>query len=363
MKTLKQHIEEGLLAGMETTLDNGKAVSKAALYEDACKIIDEFISANYSGRLRYKIKKRPNKDGKFIVDFAKHSYVELYPNATAFTNDMFVIGHCPIFAIKNNQNIVNLIGSPESVIKLAIEGCSSFESFEGIPNFVELPKEETPTLHLTNMQITDLMSLDKYLNIPESTKLDIRTCSKLTSLNGCPNTLKYLLLTWCDALKDLSGAPSTVHTSVEIRLCKGLQSLNGCPEHIGNGKWPSGFEIHDCHNLKSLDYCPKDVKGPIYIHSCKGLTSLEGLPKNLQELRCSGLNITSLKGAPATVYDKFEIDLCDNLTSLEGCPKNVGGLFAIQRCKNIDTTKEEIKSLCKTDSISLWASGKNNQYI
>ena len=350
MITLKQHIKEGLLAGPESTL-------KVNSYDVACIAIDDFISKNYNVSKKYKIKKRPNKEGKYVVDFGKNSCVTLLPNATTFTNDVFVIGFCETFVIRNNANITNLVGTPETVTKLAIEDCSNFNSFEGMPEFVYTPKGYHPALIVINMGLTDLMSLDKHLNVHEKMELDIRTCSRLTSLKGCPKTLNALSITWCDALKDLSDGPTTINQQLEITRCKGFSSLKGCPENIGDGKWPSALELRDCNNIKDMTGCGKNINAPIKIHGCKGLESLEGLPKHVQgDLYIHASNISTLEGCPEVVDGKFTIDLCDNLTSLEGCPKKAGS-FNVERCNNLNVTEEDIKALCKTDDIRIWACG------
>ena len=351
MKTLYEYINESILKGQDTTLQVGS-------YDAACIAIDDFISKNYNISKKYKIKKRPNKEGKYIVDFGKNSTVALLPNATSFTNDVFVMGYCETFIIQKNANITNLVGTPETVTKLAIENCPNFNSFEGMPEFVYIPKGYHPTLIIVNMGLTDLMSLDKHLNVHEKMGLDIRTCNRLTSLKGCPKTLNDLSITWCDALKDLSDGPTTLNRKLEITCCKGFSSLNGCPENIGDGEWAAALELRDCDNIKHLTGCGKNINAPIRLHGCKNIESLEGLPKHIKgDLYIHVSDISTLEGCPEVVDGRFTVDLCGNLTSLEGCPKKVGS-FNVERCHNLNVTEEDIKALCKTDDIRIWASGR-----
>ena len=349
MRHLKAVLEASLLGDIENTLNTSD-------YDTACVVINEFIKNNYHTKQKYKIKKRPNKDGKYIVNFAKNGYVELLESATSFTNDLFVIGFCNVLTIRSN-NIVNLVGAPETVCNLHIENCHNFQSFEGMPKFLT---QSSPTLSLRNLAITDLMSLDKYLNIPEEIRLLIANCQKLTSLKGCPTKLNDLTLAWCDSLKNLSGGPDYVN-NIELAFCKGLQSLEGCPKHIGDGKWIHGIDINNCNKLTSLEGCPDCINGVINIEVCEKIMTLEGCPKHVNSFSCRSLPIVSLKGAPEIVDNLFCVDLCDNFTSLEGCPKVVKGKFAIERCMNINFTENDIKTICQTDKIYFWANGKNSQ--
>ena len=330
---------------------------KTGTYEAASVIIDEFIGNNYISKSKYKIKKRPNKDGKYIVDFGKAGYIELSPNATSFTNDIFVIEFCKTLVIKNNQNITNLVGAPESIMQLSIDNCSNFKSFEGLPNFLAKPNEVT-VLELIRMNnITDLMSLNEYINIPESIRLNINQCNSFKSLKGCPEKLHKLEITMCNSLTDLSYAPTTCN-GIRISSCDSFKSLKGCPENLGDGKWYSGLNIAYCDNLTSFEGSPKNINGNIDVRNCEGLTSLKGLPKHIKQFYGSNLGVSSLYGAPESVDNDFTLDSCDNLTSLEGCPKKVGGEFAITRCHNIDVTEDNIKLLCDANKFYLWANGK-----
>lgn len=140
MKTLKQHIEEGLLSGMEDTLNTGKDIAKNVLYDEACRKIEQFIMDNY--RLGYDrsfkigkitIKRKPNKDGKYIVDCKTANEVSLRSCATALTNDIFVWGKVRNFQVNDNVNITSLEGCPEEVEDFSVISNSNLKTLDGMP--------------------------------------------------------------------------------------------------------------------------------------------------------------------------------------------------------------------------------------
>jgi hypothetical protein len=140
MKALKEYMNEGLLAGQETTIKGGTNIAKNVIYDEACKAIGEFIMDNY--RLTYDrslndgkitIKKRPNKDGKWVVDCKTTNDVQLRPSAKTLTNDIFVWGKVRNFYICDNDNITSLKGCPEEVENFSIMRVHNLKSFEGMP--------------------------------------------------------------------------------------------------------------------------------------------------------------------------------------------------------------------------------------
>ena len=80
------------------------------------------------------------------------------------------------------------------------------------------------------------------------------------------------------------------------------------------------------NNLTSLEGAPKKVGGSFFC-SWNNLTSLEGAPKKVGgSFDCSRNQLTSLKGAPQRVGGDFNCSW-NQLTSLERAPKEVGGSF------------------------------------
>lgn len=140
MKSLKECVNEGLLAGQESTIKGGTNIAKNVIYDEACKSIEEFIIDNY--RLTYErslkdgkitIRKRPNKDGKWIVDCKTTNDVQLMPSAKTITNDIFVWGKVCNFYICDNDNITSLKGCPDEVKNFSVMRVHNLKSFEGMP--------------------------------------------------------------------------------------------------------------------------------------------------------------------------------------------------------------------------------------
>jgi hypothetical protein len=140
MKALKEYMNEGLLAGQDSTIKGGANIAKNVMYDEACKVIEQFINDNY--RLSYDrsfktgkitIRKRPNKDGRYIVDCKTACDVSLCAWANSMTNDIFVWGKVRNFYICDNDNITSLKGCPEEVENFSIMRVHNLKSFEGMP--------------------------------------------------------------------------------------------------------------------------------------------------------------------------------------------------------------------------------------
>jgi len=99
-----------------------------------------------------------------------------------------------------------------------------------------------------------------------------------------------------------------------------LTSLEGCPQSVDGGFYCSE------NQLTSLEGCPQSVSGNFSCSTNK-LTSLEGCPQSVGgAFSCYENQLTSLEGCPQSVSGNFYCS--DNqLTSLEGCPQSVGGDF------------------------------------
>jgi hypothetical protein len=85
-------------------------------------------------------------------------------------------------------------------------------------------------------------------------------------------------------------------------------------------------------NLTSLEGAPKKVGGSFNCERNQ-LTSLEGCPEKIPvHFVCKNNNLTTLEGGPKEVGENF---VCDNnkLVSLKGCPKKVGHNFLCKKNK------------------------------
>jgi hypothetical protein len=79
-------------------------------------------------------------------------------------------------------------------------------------------------------------------------------CPELTSLEGCPEKVKWFNCSYCKKLKSLKGCPKYSPESFDCSECESLTSLEGCPEYVDN------FSCGGCKSLKSLKGCPKKCK-------------------------------------------------------------------------------------------------------
>ena len=123
---------------------------------------------------------------------------------------------------------------------------------------------------------------------PKLDRLNCYNCTKLQSLEGCPEECARIDCRGCKSLKNLIGAPQVCEL-FDCGYCQELKSLEGAPQVC---------DIFDC------GYCPK-------------LKSLEGAPQKCVEFICSGCkNLTSLEGAPQKCK-YFYCVKCPKLTTLK----------------------------------------------
>ena len=97
-----------------------------------------------------------------------------------------------------------------------------------------------------------------------------------------------------------------------------------------------------------------DVNGGVNLSYDK-LGGLKELPYKFGRVKGSftisaNEELISLKNCPGEVGGYFSCYYCPKLFSLEGCPKKVGKFFNCGNCKR-KFTEEEVKSLCKVNSI------------
>lgn len=144
---------------------------------------------------------------------------------------------------------------------------------------------------------------------PKLDRLNCYNCTKLQSLEGCPEECARIDCRGCKSLKNLIGAPKncTVFICME---CDSLESLEGGPQKCDS------FNCDVCPKLKTLIGSPK-VCGKFTCAYCDGLKDLTGAPQKCTEFSCSGCkNLTSLKGAPQKCK-YFYCVKCPKLTTLK----------------------------------------------
>ena len=141
--------------------------------------------------------------------------------------------------------------------------------------------------------------------------------NKLTSLDGCPVSVKVNFDCGHNNLVSLVGAPKHVGRNFYC-YNNGFTSLEGTPDKI-EGSFDCSY-----NRLANLNHCPQVIKGSFY---------------------CNSNNLTSLKGGPVQVDSNYNCS--DNeLTSLEGLPKTINGV--LNCCSNLRKfTDENVLAVCK----------------
>ena len=198
MKHLNEYIKESLLDVDDFDLDKIIQIEK----------IKEFIDENYDVK-SYTISKKPNKDGKYVVD-SKSDIMVKNKNITNLTNDLFVWGEVGRdFDCRHCSSLTSLKGTPEKV-------GGSFRC---------------------------------------------PYCDSLTSLEGAPKKVgENFNCYWCDLLTSLKGAPKEVGGKFDCKHCESLTSLKGAPKEVG-----MNFNCYNCKTQFAEDDVRKvsNVKGKI----------------------------------------------------------------------------------------------------
>ena len=165
MKHLNEYVKESLLDVDDFDLDK-------AIKND----VKSFLKANYKGR--YSISKKPNTDGKYVVD-SKGNIEVKNKSITNLTNGCFVWGKVDgEFDCIYCTSLTSLEGAPEKVgDDFVCYWCASLTSLKGAPKEVG-----------GKFDCCDCVSLTSLEGIPEEIDWDFicRGCTSLTSLKGAP---------------------------------------------------------------------------------------------------------------------------------------------------------------------------------
>ena len=233
MKELKDIVLESLLDDEDDIMNAGVEVVKDSIKK---WIFDHYLVIKSSVR----ILKKPNKDGKFIVN-ADHAIFRYNSKSDHLTNGLFVWGTIKNQFVCKGSNIVSLEGAPKKV----------------------------------------------------GHSFDCSECERLTSLEGAPEKVTGdFKCSWCKSLKDLKGAPMIVGGDFICSTCQSLTTLKGAPKIVG-----ADFSCLGCDSLKTLEGSPEIVNGNYWCTDCDSLKSFAGGPKNIGEkfycYRCKSLTITT----------------------------------------------------------------------
>ena len=237
MKTLNQYISESLL--------DDEDVIAGDFIEKIRNSVDKYLKDNYKLSGRVVIPKKPNEDGKFVVDV--NGRVELVTPVEKLTNEYFVFGSVQHDFVCSWSGIGNLEGSPREVGG----------------DFI------------------------------------CRCCGYLKDLKGAPEIVRGdFICNDCDSLSSLEGAPKTVMGSFDCTLCRKLKSLEGISPEVGDH-----LNCGSCSNLTSLKGSPKYIGGNFRIERCAKLTSLVGAPRHIEGDFCwdACVKISGLLGFPKRV--------------------------------------------------------------
>lgn len=209
---------------IESLLDDEDVILKKQ-DEHIKTIIKQFLEDNYNGASSCKISRKPNKNGKYIVD-CKTLYVR-NKSITSLTNGYFEFG-----TINGNFECLN---------------CKSLTSLEGAPEKVR-------------------------------GYFDCSNCNRLTSLEGAPEKVgESFYCNNCPSLTSLKGAPREVNDDFCCQGCDSLISLEGAPREVGGD-----FYCLHCNSLTSLKGMPEKLGMDFYCKYCNSLTSLEDVPNHLK---------------------------------------------------------------------------------
>lgn len=223
MKHLKDIVVESFF---DDELDDTKHLGNAIKEE-----IKQFLKNNYKGLSRCKISRKPNEDGKYVVD-CKGDLQSKNTSMEHLTTDTFIFGEIEgTFNVSRTRGLISLEGAPKKVRSFYCNYCFSLSSLEGAPQEVE-------------------------------GTFSCSWCSSLTTLNGAPKACHTFYCYDCKSLISLEGAPEEV-VEFYCNSCKKLTSFKGAPEKI-NGN----FRANGCVGIKSTEGFPKEVGGDVDVSDC-----------------------------------------------------------------------------------------------
>ena len=165
---------------------------------------------------------------------------------------------------------------------------------------------------------------------------------RLTTLNGCPNTVEGNFSCQHNKLISLEGGPNIVNGMTYNCSHNKLTSLKGLPQSFNNE-----VICNNNYNLKSLEGCPKNLRN-LYCYNCDIHTLINGPLHVTGYFLCYNNSLTTLDGSP-----KIDIVFnCNNnpIKSLKGIeiaqPKN----FMFEYYRELPL----LKLLYVTESITIY---------
>ena len=168
MKSLKVVILESILDDIDVQMREGDKFVKDT--------IKDFLKANFKHASTCKISRRPNSDGKYVVNAQKIEVKNTY--IKSLTNDSFVWGTVKeFFSCAWCNSLTTLEGAPEEAGSFICSYCDSLTSLKGAPKKVA-----------NNFKCSDCKSLTSLEGAPEEVGgvFTCSSCRTLTSLKGAP---------------------------------------------------------------------------------------------------------------------------------------------------------------------------------
>jgi hypothetical protein len=220
------------------------------------------------------------------------------------------------------QELIDL--SPEIGIHVSL----SAEEFTIINEYDSKLLERIESIKFSDI---DNEFLKKYGHHPLLTqgKLDL-TGTKITSLEGLPDTINGGLSVGFTQITTLEGLPHTINGDLDISENQ-ITSLQGLPPTI-NGNLDIGHT-----QITSLEELPPTIHGGISLLATQ-ITSLKGLPPTINgNLDISRTQITNLEGLPGTIRGNLSIRRTQ-ITSLDGTSAEIHGDLMLSRKMDIPDT-------------------------
>ena len=207
MKTLHQYIEEGLLAGMEETLDRGEDDIKKILVEDFINKI--YVCASGKSQIPMTISNKPNNKGLYEVvihdgiKLKDRWHTEDKQNVKSLTNGHFVIKKVKGDYEIHHCELDSLEGCPEEIAGSCYIGNVTYRGH--VTTLKGSPKKIGKSFKFT------LLHLESFDYLPEVGESLICGGSSIKSLKGCPKHIKeFFKCCWNRNLTSLEGCPEVV---------------------------------------------------------------------------------------------------------------------------------------------------------
>ncbi len=244
-----------------------KSCSQLALIEGVPKNTDSLEVSRCSALKKINIRNQTNLQSIYIEECPQFASVDGLPETLeildleyCLTNRSRLIPIGSTIRISTHQDLPNL-----KTAKISCDNSSDCV-IDGTFKNVEYLELES----------CDLKNFDVFQNFPNLTRLNLSACDELASIDGLPENLEALDLTWCDKLEHINvNQRSPNLTRLRINGCAELGSIDGLPENLKE------LDLLNCQKLERLNAnqnLPNVRK--VSIRDCKRLVDV---PKAIKE--------------------------------------------------------------------------------